>query len=48
MLKDDEDVFLDNTKLDEVKKALNTKIVLTPSLGTGFIKAVIEGKGERE
>ena len=32
-------------ELEEVKKALNTKIVLSPSLGEGFIKAIIDGKG---
>ena len=45
MLKDDEYIFLDDIKLEEVKKALNTKIVLSPSLGEGFIKAIIDGKG---
>ena len=45
MLKDDEYIFLDDVKLEDVKKALNTKVVLSPSLGEGFIRAVIDGKG---
>lgn len=44
MLKDDEDIFLDDVRLETVKEELNTKIVLSPSLGEGFIKAIIEGK----
>ena len=43
MLKDDEDIFLDNVTLDDVKKALNTRIVKSESFGNGFIKAIING-----
>lgn len=44
MLKDDEDIFLDNVTLDEVKKALKTTILMTESLGKGFINTIVNGK----
>lgn len=44
MLKDDADIFLDNTTLDEVKETLNIKIVKSDSFGNGFIKAIIDGE----
>lgn len=44
MLKDDADIFLDNITLDEVKSALDVKIVKSESFGNGFIKAIIGGK----
>lgn len=45
MLKEDADIFLDDTTLEEVKKGLNDiKIVKSGSLGEGFINAVINGK----
>lgn len=46
MLKDDADIFLDDTTLEEVKEALNKKIVKSGSLGNGFIKAILYGRGE--
>ena len=44
MLKDDADIFLDNVTLEEVKRALNTKILKSESFGNGFIKSIINGK----
>lgn len=44
MLKDDADIFLDNVTLEEVKKALDIKIVKSGSFGKEFIKAIISGK----
>ena len=44
MLKDDEDIFLDNLKLKEVKDELGVEIVKCESLGNGFIKAIINGR----
>lgn len=45
MLKEDADVFLDDTTLEDVQKGLNNiKIVKSGSLGDGFIKAVVYGK----
>lgn len=44
MLKDDADIFLDNLSLEEVKKELSIEIVKCESLGSGFIKAIINGK----
>ncbi len=41
MLKDDEDVFLDDVTLDEVSNKLNTKIVVNSSGGKGIIKAIL-------
>lgn len=44
MLKDDADIFLDNVTLDEVKSALDIKIVKSGSFGSEFIKAIVSGK----
>ena len=44
MLKDDADIFLDNVTLEEVKKALDIKMVKSGSFGKDFIKAIISGK----
>ncbi|MBQ8300171.1 MAG: DUF512 domain-containing protein [Clostridia bacterium] len=44
MLKDDEDIFLDNLTLEEVKDKLGVEIVKCESLGNGFIKAIINGR----
>ncbi len=41
MLKDDEEIFLDNVSLDEVKEELNIEIVTTDSLGEEFVEAVV-------
>lgn len=46
MLKENEDVFLDDTTLEEVEKGIGKKIIKSGSLGDGFIKAVVFGKGE--
>lgn len=48
ILRSGEDVFLDDYTLDDVCKGLNTEIVITPSDGKGFIKAVIDGMIHRE
>ena len=42
MFKDDCDVFLDDTTLQEVEKALNVKIIKTDNSGMDFIKSLIE------
>lgn len=42
MLKEDEDIFLDDTKLVEVAEALNTNIVVSSGSARGFIEAIIE------
>lgn len=44
MLKSDEDVFLDNTTLDEVKKALKTDIIINERGGKSLIRAIIYGE----
>lgn len=41
MLKDDEDIFLDDVTLDEVATALNTDIVVTKNTGKDLIKNII-------
>jgi len=40
-IKDDEDIFLDNTTIEEVEKALNIKIKITDGTGEDFIKKII-------
>ena len=42
MLKEDDDIFLDDTKLVEVAEALNTNIVVSSGSARGFIEAIIE------
>lgn len=44
MLKDDADIFLDNSTLEEVKRSLDIKIVKSESFGSGFIKSIINGR----
>jgi putative radical SAM enzyme (TIGR03279 family) len=44
MLKDDEDIFLDNLSLAELKTTLNINIVKSDSFGEGFIKSIIGEK----
>lgn len=41
MLKSDEDVFLDDVTLEKVKIDLGINIVISESMGEGFIKAII-------
>jgi len=41
MLKSDADVFLDDTTVDEVGKALGVKVEKTPCTGTGFVKSIL-------
>ena len=41
-LKDDEDVFLDNVKLKEVKSALKVKIKVVNGTGESFIEQIVE------
>lgn len=41
MLKDDEDIFLDDVTLEEVEKALNIKAVVTEYDGSDFIEKII-------
>ncbi len=42
MFKSDEDVFLDDTSLEDVEKELGVKVLKTPNTGFGFINAVIK------
>lgn len=42
MFKDDADIFLDDTTLCDVEKALGVKIIKTPNTGIGFINAVLD------
>lgn len=42
MLKDDADVFLDDTSLDEVKRTLNINIKITDGTGEDFINKIIK------
>ena len=44
MLKDDEDIFLDDVTLDEVAMKLNTDIVVTNRSGKDTIRAIIYDK----
>ncbi len=41
MLKDDEDIFLDNMKLEELQKLLNKKIIVTDGTAKCFIDAIV-------
>lgn len=43
MLKEFGDVFLDNVSVCELEKKLHKKIVVTPSTGEGFVRAVLRG-----
>ena len=42
MLKDDADVFLDDTTLEEVKKQLNIKVKVTDGTGEDFIDKILK------
>lgn len=42
MLKDDADLFLDNTSLEDVKNSLHTKIKITNGTGEDFIDKIIK------
>lgn len=48
ILRSGEDVFLDDYTLEDVSKSLNAEIVITPSDGKGFVRAVMEGMTERK
>ena len=41
MLKEDEDIFLDDTTLDTLQKSINTNIVVSSGTAKGFIDAII-------
>ena len=41
MLKDDEDIFLDDTKLSELQKKINLPIVVSDGSATSFIEATL-------
>ena len=41
MLKEDEDIFLDDTLLISLQKEIDTKIVVSDGTGAGFIKAIL-------
>lgn len=42
MLKDDEDIFLDNTTLKQVQESINTNIVVSDGTAAGFVDAIIQ------
>ena len=42
MLKDDEDVFLDDTTLEEVKNKLNADVRITDGTGEDFINKIMK------
>lgn len=42
MLKDDEDVFLDDTTLEEVKNKLNVDVRITDGTGEDFINKIMK------
>lgn len=42
MFKADEDVFLDDTTLEDVEKELGVKVIKTPCTGYGFIQAILQ------
>ena len=42
MLKDDEDIFLDDTTLEQVQKSIDTNIVVSDGTGEGFVDAIIQ------
>lgn len=48
ILRSGEDIFLDDYAIEDVRKGLNTEIVITPSDGKGFIRAVLTGIMNRE
>lgn len=48
ILRSGEDVFLDDYTLEDVKKALDTDIVIAPSDGKGFIDSILTGQMERK
>lgn len=41
MFKSDADIFLDDTTLEDVEKALGVKVVKTPNTGCGFLNAIL-------
>lgn len=41
MFKDDADIFLDDTSLEDVEKALGVNVIKTPDTGYGFIKSIL-------
>lgn len=47
MLKSDEDIFLDDATLDEVKQTLKTKIIVSGRSGKSTIRAVVYGESVR-
>ena len=42
MLKDDEDIFLDDTTLEQVQKSIDTNIVVSDGTGEGFVDEIIQ------
>ncbi len=47
MLKEDEDIFLDDMLLEELQEKINTKIVVTDGTGSGFINGILLKKIEK-
>jgi len=47
MLKSDEDIFLDDTTLEEVKKKLNINVIVSGRSGKSTIRAIIYGESVR-
>lgn len=44
MLKEDENIFLDDTTLDELSKSISKKIIVSDTCAKGFINAIIKKK----
>lgn len=42
MLKDDEDIFLDDTTVADVERELNIKVLITDNSGQGFVSALMK------
>lgn len=46
MLKEDEDIFLDDTKLEELKKEIGLNIVVTDGTAKTFVDAIVNNNGK--
>lgn len=42
MFKSDDDIFLDDTRLEDVENELKVKVIKTPNTGCGFIDAILK------
>ena len=48
MLKDDEDIFLDDTTLKDFQKEINKKIIVTDGTGNTFIHAICHNNSKKK